>query len=129
MTIRKPTLSRLRLLRPKKSIDSLKEITLPDMPIGQQKENTIQIDITETDSTDTISHTSSFSHNEEEIESSYCSKSRCGFSDQFHHALISSGKWLYDCLGDPPNDETADYLVGVSEISEEGATFCCLRGV
>lgn len=68
---------------------------------------------------------------ENEPDSACCSnhKSRCGFPDAIHDSLLFVGKKLYDCLGDP-NEGTRDYMVGVSELGEEGvsvedATFCC----
>ena len=62
-------------------------------------------------------------------DAAFC-RSRCGCPDAIHDTLLYVGKKLYDCLGDPPNAETKDYVVGVSEIGEEGvmfddATFCC----
>lgn len=62
-------------------------------------------------------------------DTAFC-RSRCGCPDAIHDTLLYVGKKLYDCLGDPPNAETKDYVVGVSEIGEEGvmfddATFCC----
>lgn len=58
------------------------------------------------------------------------SRSRCGCPDQIHETLLFVGKLLYDCCGDPPNAEAKDYVVGISEIGEQGATlddatFCC----
>lgn len=63
-------------------------------------------------------------------DSAYCTRSRCGCPDAIHETLLFVGKKMYDCFGDPPNAEAKDYVVGVSEIGEEGATlddatFCC----
>lgn len=67
------------------------------------------------------------------VDSACCTRSRCGWPDQIHETFLFVGKHLYDCLGDPPNAEAKDYVVGVSEIGEEGATFddatfCCWSG-
>ena len=66
-------------------------------------------------------------------DSACCTRSRCGCPDAVHETLLYVGKKLYDCFGDPPTAETKDYVVGVSEIGEEGATlddatFCCWSG-
>ena len=60
------------------------------------------------------------------LESQCFDGSRCGLSDGVHEILMQSGKFLYDCIGDPANEETAEDLVTVMELGEEAA-FCCWK--
>lgn len=54
--------------------------------------------------------------------------SRCGLSDELHESLLETGKFVYDCVGDPVSDETAVDLLYIMEISEEfSGGVCCLR--
>jgi hypothetical protein len=54
-----------------------------------------------------------------------CKRSRCGLSEDIHEMLLHSGKWFYDCFGDPKNKDVAENIVTAAEIGEEGAVFCC----
>ena len=60
------------------------------------------------------------------LESQCFDGSRCGLSDGVHEILMHSGKFLYDCIGDPTNEETAEDLLTVMELGEEAA-FCCWK--
>ena len=64
---------------------------------------------------------------DEKLDSQCFDASRCGLSDGMHAMLINSGKWFYDCIGDPSN-EAAEDLVTVMELSEEySAAICCWK--
>lgn len=64
---------------------------------------------------------------DEKLDSQCFISSRCGLSDEMHTMLINSGKWFYNCLGDPSN-ETAEDMVTVMELSEEyAAVICCWK--
>lgn len=62
---------------------------------------------------------------DEKLESQCFDGSRCGLSVGVHEALMATGKFLYECIGDP-SDETAEDLLTVMELGEEAA-FCCWK--
>lgn len=62
---------------------------------------------------------------DEILESQCFDGSRCGLNGGVHEVLMVSGKFLYECLGEP-DDETQENLLTVMEIGEEAA-FCCWK--
>lgn len=54
--------------------------------------------------------------------------SRCGLSRDIHEALLESGKMIYDCVGESRDEMAVDFILGVSEMSEEYSNEVCPCG-
>ena len=131
MGLRKLTLGRKRSAKPSSATTSTESSSKVELSPKRTKakDSTHEI-FHSTGSTPETDRESDITNEDPAEESACCTRSRCGCPDAVHETLLYVGKKLYDCFGDPPNAETKDYVVGVSEIGEEGATlddatFCC----
>lgn len=131
MGLRKPSFGRKRSAQSKSTANTSGSSSKVELSPKRKETNGSKHEIFHTDAVTETDRESDLTDEDHIGDSACCtSRSRCGCPDQVHDTLLFVGKLLYNFCGDPPNAEAKDYVVGVSEIGEEGATlddatFCC----